>query len=154
MRRALAAVLAALAPPGAAAAAATTPAAATAATATVVTFLHWEVIVIQRGRRVVHRVAVGGTFTLCASQRLHELEAFFKTRGPSSRGDIELWYLDGRLRDRFVDNPPQSPLGPAGSFAVLSRRGRLPSGEWRLVIRYGGRRVGAAAIDVAAKPGC
>jgi hypothetical protein len=119
--------------------------------ATVVTFSRWTLFVLVHSKQVRHDVDPGATFQRCASQRLVKIEAHYTATGPSSRSDTETWQLNGKFWDRFTDRD----LGRSGAFAMYSASSApLPTGVWRLTIRYGGKQVGDTAVRIVTKRHC
>ena len=116
-----------------------------------VKFTSWT---IEAVAGATHTVAPGKTFTACASDPTHGIDAKGKvTRAKKGKAFKEVWMLDGQVTDVFNDT-----WGKQGAFndvfGIFALLGAIETGSWKVKLVQGGKKIGASSLKLATDSGC
>ena len=113
-----------------------------AAGSTQLNFTHWTVHASGGGASVRQKVPPGGTFRICSSAKLTELDAHYRSSLPSGTSVHTVWKVTGQTA-----NSEPGKAFPSGYFYVANPHG-LPLGTWTIKVVRHGTKLGATSIDV------
>ncbi len=110
-----------------------------------VTLHKWQVFVWIDKHERYKDVAPGGTAKACQSWPMLRLSAYFTASGSTRLPIVELWSVNGKLRDRFTDRS----LASVGRYFTVYNSMGLPKGKWTLTVKSAsGATLGSSSITV------